>query len=42
MVRARRMHDEGHEFYLTDNGVWFTDHIPADYLVWPGQRPHVD
>lgn len=36
MVRAKAMHDDGHAFFLTGNGVWYTDHVPFDYIVWPG------
>lgn len=32
------MHDDGHKFYLTGNGVWYTDHVPTDYLLWPGDH----
>jgi len=39
-VRARRMHEDGHEFRLTGNGVWYTDHVPPDYLVWPEERAY--
>jgi putative RNA 2'-phosphotransferase len=26
------MHSRGHEFYRSDNGVWLTDHVPAEFL----------
>lgn len=31
-VRSGQMHQEGHLFYLSDNGVWLTDHVPVKYL----------
>ena len=31
-VAAGDMHRNGHAFYQADNGVWLTDHVPADYL----------
>jgi putative RNA 2'-phosphotransferase len=31
-VSAQRMFDDGHEFFLSENGVWLTDHVPATYL----------
>lgn len=31
-VRARAMHDAGHVFLRSDNGVWLTDHVPAAFL----------
>lgn len=37
-IRAKVMHDDGHQFFLTANGVWYTDHVPTDYLVWPEDR----
>ena len=40
VVRAKQMHEDGHKFYQTANGVWYTDHVPTDYLIWPGQRGH--
>jgi putative RNA 2'-phosphotransferase len=34
-VRAAEMHREGHAFYLSDNGVWLTEHVPPRFLVIP-------
>jgi putative RNA 2'-phosphotransferase len=31
-VESGRMHADGYEFYLSDNGVWLTEHVPAKYL----------
>lgn len=31
-VDAAAMHSNGFVFYLSDNGVWLTDHVPALYL----------
>jgi putative RNA 2'-phosphotransferase len=31
-IEAARMHSEGHSFFVTDNGVWLTDHVPSQYL----------
>jgi len=33
-VDAARMHAEGHLFFRSDNGVWLTDHVPPEYLVF--------
>jgi putative RNA 2'-phosphotransferase len=33
-VDAKRMHAAGHAFYLADNGVWLTDHVPAAFIVF--------
>ncbi|CUS44663.1 MAG: RNA 2'-phosphotransferase [Pseudomonadota bacterium] len=32
-VRAGAMTAAGHIFFLTDNGVWLTDHVAPDYLI---------
>lgn len=34
-IRSGAMHREGFAFYLSANGVWLTDHVPADYIVFP-------
>jgi putative RNA 2'-phosphotransferase len=31
-IRAGEMHQDGHEFFRSDNGVWLTDRVPAKYL----------
>ena len=31
-VRAQVMGNEGYQFYLSDNGVWLTDHVPSEYI----------
>ncbi|MHC2066328.1 RNA 2'-phosphotransferase [Bremerella sp. T1] len=31
-VDAQRMHAAGHEFFVTENDVWLTDHVPPEYL----------
>ncbi len=32
-VQALPMHAVGFIFYIADNGVWLTDHVPADFLA---------
>ncbi|MFZ6757479.1 RNA 2'-phosphotransferase [Undibacterium sp. Ji50W] len=32
-VRAKAMHDAGHTFYLSANGVWLCDTVPPQYLT---------
>ena len=34
-VDAARMHQAGHVFFCSDNGVWLTDQVPTDYLIFP-------
>ena len=31
-VQAEAMVRDGFQFYLSDNGVWLTEHVPAKYL----------
>ncbi len=31
-VLTVQMHQDGFVFYLSDNGVWLTDHVPVKYL----------
>jgi putative RNA 2'-phosphotransferase len=31
-VRAKEMLEAGHKFYLSANGVWLTDEVPAEFL----------
>jgi putative RNA 2'-phosphotransferase len=32
-VAASAMHAQGHEFFLSANGVWLTDSVPASFLT---------
>jgi putative RNA 2'-phosphotransferase len=32
VVESRRMHQAGHEFFLSANGVWLTDHVPSAFV----------
>ena len=31
-IDARAMHRAGHAFYRSENGVWLTNAVPAEYL----------
>jgi len=31
-VQASRMSQDGFAFYLSENGVWLTEHVPAEYV----------
>jgi putative RNA 2'-phosphotransferase len=35
IVRAREMWTAGCQFFRSENGVWLTDHVPIEYLVFP-------
>lgn len=32
IVDTVQMQRDGHQFFQADNGVWLTDHVPANYL----------
>lgn len=32
-IKAAEMHQHGHLFYCSDNGVWLVDAVPPEYLV---------
>jgi putative RNA 2'-phosphotransferase len=34
-IRAATMHGDGYIFYLSENGVWLTEHVPVKYLRFP-------
>lgn len=34
-IYADRMHELGHQFYLSENGVWLTDCVPATFIGLP-------
>lgn len=31
-VLAKEMHQNKHDFFLSENGVWLTEHVPTKYL----------
>lgn len=31
-IDAKAMHDAGHSFYVSDNGVWLVDTVPVEFL----------
>jgi RNA:NAD 2''-phosphotransferase len=32
IIKSRLMHSKGYDFFISDNGVWLTDHVPKVYL----------
>lgn len=32
IVNSKQMYEHGHQFYLSDNGVWLTKHVEKAYL----------
>lgn len=35
VVRSAEMHEKGFEFFISKNGVWLTDHVPAEFIDFP-------
>jgi putative RNA 2'-phosphotransferase len=31
-IMAADMHQAGHTFYLSTNGVWLVEHVPASFI----------
>lgn len=31
-IKAGEMHASGYRFYLSDNGVYLTDHVPVNFI----------
>jgi putative RNA 2'-phosphotransferase len=36
-ILAQAMHQSGHTFYLSANGVWLTDAVPVAFIEFPDQ-----
>jgi putative RNA 2'-phosphotransferase len=34
-IRAGEMHQAGHIFYRSANGVWLVDHVPPQFIEFP-------
>lgn len=32
-IKAKAMHNDGYEFYRSDNGVWLTENVPVQYIL---------
>lgn len=39
IVQADAMHARGHAFFLSENGVWLTGYVPAEFIEFPSERP---
>jgi len=38
MIRTEAMHQFGHTFYLSANGVWLTDAVPIKFIEFPNHE----
>jgi len=34
-IESMTMHEAGHPFYLSANGVWLTDAVPVEFIEFP-------
>ncbi len=41
-IASERMNKDGHLFFRSANGVWLTEHVPLDYIEFPGERSTED
>ena len=39
-VASQKMANEGHEFFVSSNGVWLTSHVPTNYIEQVDRRPN--
>ncbi len=39
IIRAGDMHQAGHVFYRSANGVWLVDHVPPQFIQFPAANP---
>ncbi len=37
-IKALEMHQDGMQFFLSDNGVWLIDEIPVQYIQFPNDK----
>jgi putative RNA 2'-phosphotransferase len=35
IIQAGKMQEAGYLFYISDNGVWLTDHVPTSFIDFP-------
>lgn len=34
-IESQEMREHGYEFYLSENSVWLTDHVPSSFIQFP-------
>jgi uncharacterized protein (TIGR02452 family) len=34
-INAKTMYERGHRFYISENGVWLGEHVPAEFINFP-------
>lgn len=38
LIFAKQMYNDGYNFYLSENGVWLTNHVPSKYIQKDNSR----
>ncbi len=38
VIRAIQLAQAGSQFFISDNGVWLTGHVPTEYIEFPERR----
>src|SRR5579862_2911760 len=41
VIRADEMHTAGHAFFISENGVWLTEHVPAAFIEFPQDENNI-
>lgn len=34
-IRAGEMYKQGNKFFLSENGIWLTDRVPPEFIIFP-------
>jgi putative RNA 2'-phosphotransferase len=37
IIASERMQGDGYSFFRSDNGVWLTESVPMEYIMFPGR-----
>lgn len=38
-IRAAAMYEAGYEFFVSENGVWLTEHVPVEFIGFYRNKP---
>ena len=39
-IQSRRMHEDGFKFYLSASGIWLTEKVPPEYIIFPAYQEY--
>jgi putative RNA 2'-phosphotransferase len=37
IIRAKNMHEDGFKLYYSDSGLWLTEKVPPEYIIFPSE-----